>query len=385
MTIVVKKFGGTSVGNIERIKRVTNIIASSSERVVVVVSAMAGMTNQLVKYVEGIGPISSSSALSEYDTVVSSGEQITTGLMALSLISIGLKAKSYLGWQIPIETNYDFSQGKIIKIATEQLMNDLADGIIPVIAGFQGINNGRITTLGRGGSDTTAVALAVAIGADRCDIYTDVDGIYSADPRVVPKAKKIDNIDYESLLEMASAGAKVIHPRAVELGMISGIPIRVLNTFSNNSGTEITDKKMEKIVVNGIAIKNDLVMITIPQVENIDQLVQDLMQLGIAIDSISQANLSLKDRSLKYDYVILISHEYLTRTTNVIGNTAIIREKISKVSVIGIGVKSLLQKILQSVSSIIGLQVLETQVSFLVDSINSDKIVRDLHTRLDLD
>ena len=385
MAIVVKKFGGTSVGNIERIKRVAKIVASSNEKVVVVVSAMAGVTNQLVQYTGEIGPICSVNGLSEYDTVISAGEQITTGLMALALISLGVKATSYLGWQVPINTNSHFSQSKILEINTDQLLDDLAHGIVPVIAGFQGISNGRITTLGRGGSDTTAAALAIAIGADRCDIYTDVDGIYSADPRVVPKAKKIDSIDYESALEMASAGAQVIHPRAVEMAMLSKLPIRILNTFSDECGTEITEKSMEKIVVQGIAVNNDLILVIVPKVNDIDRIMQELIKLEVVIESITQSNLSLEDGDIKYDYTILTGSAYLDRCIEVIGAKAIVRDRISRISVIGIGVKGVLKEILQSVQSIIGLQVLETQVSFLVESINSEKIVRTLHTALNLD
>lgn len=385
MSIIVKKFGGTSVGNVERIKRVARIIANSNEKVLVVVSAMAGVTNQLVQFTSEIGPIINSNGLSEYDVVISSGEQITTGLMALALMSLGLKAKSYLGWQVPIKTSSQFSQAKIDSIVITQLMNDIAQGVIPVIAGFQGINNDRITTLGRGGSDTTAVALAIAIGAERCDIYTDVDGIYSADPRVVPKAKKIDKIDYASALEMASAGAKVIHPRAVEIGMMAKLPIRILNTFSDVLGTEITDKIMEKILVNGIAITNNLIIVTIPKVTNIDNLIKELIKLEVCIESINQTNLSLEDGDIKYDYIILTSNLYLDRYIQLIGENAIIRNGISRISVIGIGVKGLLKEILECAESIIGVQVFETQISCLVDSINVDRVVRNLHTKLNLD
>jgi aspartate kinase len=386
MGIIVKKFGGTSVANIERIKRVANIVANSGEKVIVVVSAMAGMTNELIHYSDQLGPITTSSGLSEYDTVISSGEQITSGLMAIALMSLGLKSKSYLGWQLPIETNNDFSQGKIVNIEKAQLLHDLDSGIIPVVAGFQGMYNGRITTLGRGGSDTTAVAIAVATGAKRCDIYTDVDGIYSADPRIVPKAKKIDKIDYISVLEMASAGAKVIHPRAVEIAMNSSLPIRILNTFSHDVGTEITESKMEKVVVNGIAVKNNLAMITIPKVENIDKVIRDIVALGVIIESVTQSNLSFdQGGNTNYDYSILVGSEYIERCKSIIYGDVILREKISKIAVIGIGVKDLLIDILKSAGSIMGLQVLETQVSLLVEGINSDKVIRDLHTSLGLD
>ena len=385
MALVVKKFGGTSVANVERIKRVAKIVSESHEKVIVVVSAMAGVTNELVQYTRDIGGITSSEELAEYDTVISSGEQITTGLMSLALMSLGLKSRSYLGWQVPIETSCDFSQGKILKINNKQLLEDLENGIIPVIAGFQGVYKERITTLGRGGSDTTAVAIAVAVGADRCDIYTDVDGIYTADPRVVPKARKISALDYESTLEMASCGAKVIHPRAVEIAMTHNLPIRVLNTFSNDPGTEITGKKMEKIVVNGIASKGNLVMITKPRIANINQITQELMQLGVVIESISQSNLIIEDGEAKYDYSVVISSEYLDRTMKCMGQDLIMKEKISRISVIGIGVKGLLNEILNITGLVISLNVFETQISFLVENIYSDKIIRDLHTNLNLD
>lgn len=384
MDLVVKKFGGTSVGNTERIKRVAKIIADSPEKVIVVVSAMAGVTNQLVQYTREVGSITTPEALAEYDAVISAGEQITIGLLSLALMSLGIKSRSYLGWQVPIRTTDDFSQAKILEIDKKAILNDIDNGIIPIIAGFQGVYNERITTLGRGGSDTTAVAIATAINANRCDIYTDVDGIFTADPRVVPKAKKIDKIDYSSVLEMASCGAKVIHPRAVEIAMIGKLSVKVLNTFSNDPGTEITDK-MEKTAISGIAAKNGLVMITIPKVREIETILKQLIELGVEIDSISQGQLCLEVGDVRYDYTIITSYEYLDRCRQIISDYSIVRDKISKISIIGTGVKGFLYEILKISGSVISLQVLETQVSFTVEQINSDKIVRDLHTKLGLD
>ncbi len=381
MELVIKKFGGTSVSNTERIKRVARIVADSHEKSVVVVSAMSSFTNQLVSYTNDIGPVTSREGLAEYDAVISTGEQITIGLVSLALMSVGLKSRSYLGWQVPIKTTDDFSQAKILEIDTEKIMSDLENGLIPIIAGFQGVSNGRVTTLGRGGSDTTAVAVAAALKAKRCDIYTDVDGIFTSDPRVVPKARKINRIDYRSALEMASCGATVIHPRAVEIGMMAKVPIRILNTFSHDAGTDIVDE-MEKTSINGIAVKSDLVMIIINKIRDIDLILKDLIEVGVVIDSVSQGNLSLEDGDIRYDYTITTNNEYTNRCVNVIGTDITTRSNINKISVIGLGVKGLLGEILSITGPVIALQVLETQVSFMIDQIHSDKIVRDLHTEL---
>ncbi len=404
MNVIVKKFGGTSVGNVERIKRVAGIIANSNQKVIIVVSAMSGMTNELVQYTNEIHSISNSDEISEYDAVISAGEQITVGLLSLALMSLGLKSKSYLGWQVPIKTNSDYAKAKILEISTDKLFADLENNVIPVIAGFQGLYNDRVTTLGRGGSDTTAVAVAVAIKASRCDIYTDVDGIFTSDPRIVTKAKKISTINYSSVLQMASSGAKVIHPRAVEIAMQNNVPIKVLNTFSDDSGTQIIDdKNMEETSITGIAIKKDLVMLTLSGVSNsdIDLFLIDLLEIGVMIESMNQSNMSLenfKSDKIICDYNLIFSAEYFDRVMKLIEklflnqDKIIIRDKLSKISIIGIGVKNdnvIVKTILETLYNIsispVAIQLLETQLSFIVEQIFSDQVVRTLHTKLGLD
>lgn len=400
MVLVVKKFGGTSVGNVERIKRAARIVADSKDRTIVVVSAMAGVTNELVGYTKSICAISHPDEITEYDTVISSGEQITMGLMALALKGLGLKARSYLGWQVPIITNSDSARAKILEIPTEQFFLDLEQGIIPVVAGFQGVSDGRITTLGRGGSDTTAVAIAAAVGASRCDIYTDVDGIFTSDPRIITKAKKLDEIGYESVLEMASSGAKVVHPRAVEIAMKYQLDLRILNTFSNDPGTKITKNTkniMENTVVTGIAIKRDLVMVTLVGIKllDINLVLNNLFEIGVVVESLEQSNVSLANSNeIICDYSLVFSMEHLDRVDKSLRkqHQLIIRDKLGKISVVGIGIKndtSVIKIILQTLKSneisLIVLQLLETQISFVIEQIFTDQVVRNLHSKLGLD
>ena len=220
MARIVQKFGGTSVANMERIRNVARLVKKeidAGNQVAVVLSAMSGVTNQLVAYCEEANPLYDTA---EYDAVVSTGEQVTVGLLAILLQGMGLKARSFAGWQIPIHTDDAHGKARIVEIDTDDLIGRMNAGEIPVVAGFQGIgSDGRVTTLGRGGSDTSAVALAAALNADRCDIYTDVDGVYTTDPRIVPKARKLPRITYEEMLEMASLGAKVLQTRSVEMAM----------------------------------------------------------------------------------------------------------------------------------------------------------------------
>lgn len=244
MARIVQKFGGTSVADIARLEKVALLVkreVDAGHQVAVVVSAMAGVTNQLVNYVRSIAGVSESP---EYDAVVASGEQITSGLLACALSQIGIPARSFQGWQIPILTDDHHTNAEILSISPDFLEASFSEGVVPVIAGFQGLSkSGRITTLGRGGSDTTAVALAAALNADWCDIYTDVEGVYSADPRIVPKARKLQTITYHQMFELASQGAKVLHKRSVEAAMRSGVKVRVLSSFcdttAHNVGTTV--------------------------------------------------------------------------------------------------------------------------------------------------
>ncbi|MGE0748170.1 MAG: aspartate kinase, partial [Rhodospirillales bacterium] len=256
MARIVVKFGGTSVADVERIKsvarRIKRVIDDGNE-VAVVVSAMSGATNQLVAWTREIAPLHDAR---EYDVVVASGEQVTAGLVALALQEIGVNARSWLGWQIPIRTDGAHGKARIEEIKAEELVRRLKDGQVPVCAGFQGIGpDERITTLGRGGSDTSAVALAAALHADRCDIYTDVDGVYTTDPRIVAKARKLSKITYEEMLELASVGAKVLQTRSVEIAMNHGVRVQVLSSFTDEPGTLVVDEGeiVEQEVVSGIA------------------------------------------------------------------------------------------------------------------------------------
>src|SRR5690348_4867904 len=266
---IVMKFGGTSVGDVERIRAVAQRVkreVDAGADVAVVVSAMAGATNQLVDWVRSISRLHDAR---EYDAVVASGEQVTAGLTALALQELGINARSWLGWQIPIHTDGVHGKARIDSIDMEELERRLKGGQVAVIAGFQGLGpDNRITTLGRGGSDTSAVALAAALKAERCDIFTDVDGVYTTDPRIVAKARKLDKITYEEMLEMASQGAKVLQTRSVEMAMNHGVRVQVLSSFSDEPGTLVVDEDeiVEKQVVSGIAYNRDEAKITLRRV-----------------------------------------------------------------------------------------------------------------------
>ena len=258
--LIIKKFGGTSLSNIEKIKKAAKLIKKEvllGNKVVVVVSALGKTTDKLQSL---INKISYNSSTEEIDTILSSGEQTSSGLMALALKNINVKARSFLGWQVPILTNRSYGKAKILDIDSKILKKEINKGITPVIAGFQGVSNEfRISTIGRGGSDTTAVAIASKLFADRCDIHTDVEGVYTADPRWVRKAKKIDKLTYDEMLEMASVGAQVLEPRSVSLAKNNNIILWVKSSFKNVQGTKIDDStKLEKRNVSGIVFsKND--------------------------------------------------------------------------------------------------------------------------------
>ncbi len=274
MARIVQKFGGTSVADIDRIIRVSHKIKAELDRgnqVAVVVSAMAGATNRLVEQCNAIDPLYDPR---EYDTVVATGEQITAGLTVLALRKLGVNARSWLGWQIPIRTDDVHAKARILSIETGELERGMAEGEVPVIAGFQGLSeHGRITTLGRGAGDLSAVATAAALKADRCDIYTDVDGVYTTDPRIVAKARKLNRITYEEMLELASQGAKVLQTRSVELAMNHRVRVQVLSSFADKVGSDLPgtlvvdeDEIVEQEVVTGIAYSRDEAKVTLLQV-----------------------------------------------------------------------------------------------------------------------
>ena len=266
MALIVQKFGGTSVSDLDRIRNVATRVKSevdAGNQIAVVVSAMAGTTNQLVSWARDIGPLHDAR---EYDTIVATGEQVTVGLLAIALQNLGVDARSWLGWQIPVRTDDVHGAARIDSIDTSLMRERLAGGQVAVVAGFQGIApDGRVATLGRGGSDTSAVALAAALQADRCDIYTDVDGVYTTDPRIAPKAQKLDRITFEEMLEMASLGAKVLQTRSVAMAMRHNVNLQVRSSFSDAPGTLVVneDEIVEQEKISGIAYSPDEAKITI--------------------------------------------------------------------------------------------------------------------------
>ena len=354
MSIIVQKFGGTSVANPERIKAAANIAIKTfnqGHQVVIVVSAMSGETNKLIKLCEEMMP---SPELREYDSIVSTGEQVTSGLMALSLTNLGFKAKSYSGHQVKIKTDGAHSKARILNIEDTNLKKDLKNGFIAVVAGFQGIDKeGNITTLGRGGSDTTAVALAAALKADECQIYTDVDGIYTTDPRVVPEAKKLKSINFEEMLEMASLGSKVLQTRSVEFAGKYKVKLRVLSSFSpNNEGTEINfeeKKNMEDPIISGIAFNRDEAEVNILGVPDMPgiayQILGPIAEAKIDVDVIIQ---NLGQDGLT-DFTFTVQKNDLNKTLEILNKKVKDHiqarevkgdDKIAKLSIIGVGMRS---------------------------------------------
>ena len=352
MKLIVTKFGGTSVGTIDRIKSVAAKIkkeVNNGYNEIVVVSAMAGETNRLIKLVESL---TNDYRTSEYDTVISSGEQVTSGLLAIALNELGIKSKSYQAWQIPFETDNNFSKANIKEIKKDKILFDLNDGYVIVVPGFQGVHRNRVTTLGRGGSDTSAVALAAAFGAERCDIYTDVDGVYTADPRIVANALKLETITFEEMLELASQGAKVLQTRSVALAMNHNVKLQVLSSFENKKGTFIINerqKSMEETIISGITYTSNEAKITLFNV--IDKPGQAAMifgtlaDQGINVDMIVQT--STKDGEatditftvLKSD--LLSTKEIIENLKNTIKFKNMVEDsKVSKVSVVGSGMRT---------------------------------------------
>ncbi len=404
MARLVVKFGGTSVGNIERIKAVAHRVKAvhgQGHEVAVVVSAMAGVTNQLVEYCRSISPVHD---LREYDVVVSSGEQVTAGLLAIMLQDLGITARSWLGWQFPIRTNDTHGKARIEGIETDAVLARLAAGEVAVVPGFQGVSaRGRITTLGRGGSDTSAVALAAALKADRCDIYTDVDGVYTTDPRIVAKARKLDRITYEEMLEMASLGAKVLQTRSVELAMKHGVRLQVLSSFEDKPGTLVVDEDeiLEQEVVSGIAYSRDEAKVTLMNVPDRPGIAagvfSPLAQAGINVDMIVQ---NVSEDGSRTDITFTVSRADLERAVGVLeglkaqlGYSALVPDAaVVKVSVIGMGMRShagVATKMFEVLAGHgINIQVITTseiKISVLIGEQFTELALRALHTAYGLD
>ena len=412
MALIVQKFGGTSVADIARIKHVATRVqreVAAGHRVIVVVSAMAGVTNQLVEYCNGVSTLLTDEARANYDHVVAAGEQITSGLLALELQSLGLKSRAWAGWQLPLTSDAMYSKARIAHIDTAAILVSLAEGNIAVIAGFQGISpEGRITTLGRGGSDTSAVAIAAAFQAERCDIYTDVDGVYTSDPRIVKKAQKLQKVSYEEMLEMASLGSKVLQTRSVELAMNYRVKVQVLSTFDERPadqlpGTLLVDEEdlVEQQRVTGLAYSRDEARITLSNVENKPGvsagIFGPLADRGINVDMIVQ---NVTEDGKNTDLTFTVSKGELSRALDIVNNDPEFPrcEKIhtdssvAKISVIGVGMKShagvaaeMFRTLAEKNINIIVISTSEIKISVLIDESYIELALRALHTAYELD
>ncbi len=403
MPRIVMKFGGTSVANLDRIRDVAQRVkreADAGNEVAVVVSAMAGTTNQLVGWCQSLAPLHDAR---EYDTVVATGEQVTTGLMAIALQEIGVEARSWQGWQIPIRTDNAHAKARILSIDGADLIERMRHGQVAVVSGFQGLApDNRVATLGRGGSDTSAVALAAALKADRCDIYTDVDGIYTTDPRIVPQARKLAKISYEEMLELASVGAKVLQIRSVELAMNERVRVQVLSSFEDKPGTLVVDEDeiVEKELVSGIAYARDEAKITLRRVAdrpgiaatifgklseeniNVDMIVQN-----IAADGTTDMTFTIGKTDLPRTNVAL------AEIRDQVGWSEVLEDpNVAKISVVGVGMRShagvantMFRALADKAINIQVISTSEIKVSVLIAAEYTELAVRALHTAYGLD
>jgi aspartate kinase len=373
-------------------------------RVAVVVSAMSGVTNQLVAYVNEASPLTTQAAWSEYDQVVSTGELVTSGLLALTLQQMGIPAQSFAGWQIPLKTDSAHGKARIVSIDADAMHKVLKSGKVAVVAGFQGVgNDGRVTTLGRGGSDTSAVALAAALQADRCDIYTDVDGVYTTDPRIVPAARKLDKISYEEMLELASLGAKVLQTRSVEMAMNHNVIVQVLTSFEDKPGTLLVKEEdiVEQKRITGIAFTRDDARVTLTGVPdrpgvaaaifgplataniNVDMIVQNVDEIGKVTDmtfTIPKADL---DRTMKLLEAERGNLKYKELTAD---------KNVAKVSAIGVGMRShvgIAQDMFKALAdkgiNILVISTSEIKISVLIAEEYTELAVRALHAAFELE
>jgi aspartate kinase len=404
MARIVQKFGGTSMAGLERIRNVARRVKrelDAGNEVAVIVSAMAGVTNQLIDWTREACPLHDAR---EYDAVVATGEQVTAGLLALALQNLGVNARSWMGWQIPVRTDAMHGKARIAEIASAELIRRMGEKQVAVVAGFQGIGpDHRITTLGRGGSGTSAVALAAALEADRCDIFTDVDGVYTSDPRIVAKAKKLDRITYEEMLELASQGAKVLQTRSVEMAMNHRVRVQVLSSFEDAPGTLVVDEDeiVEKQVVSGIAYSRDEAKVTLVRVAdrpgvaaaifgpladhaiNVDMIVQNISEDGRFTDLTFTVGKADLDRTVKVleEKRAALGFQALKPDANVV-----------KISVIGVGMRShagVAQQMFKTLAEKnINIQVISTseiKVSVLIAEEYTELALRALHTAYGLD
>jgi len=416
---LVMKFGGTSVADLERIRRVARLVGREVEaghQVAVVVSAMAGKTNELVAWTDGAGAAGQGLPTSddEYDVVVASGEQVTAGLLAMTLRNMGVRARSWLGWQIPIIADDAHGRSRIEDIPPEKLGGAIDSGEVAVVAGFQGVTrDGRLATLGRGGSDTSAVAVAAALNAERCDIYTDVDGVYTTDPRIEAKAKKLAKVSYEEMLEMASLGAKVLQTRSVELAMAYHVPVRVLSSFvepgkaaadgGESAGTIVCDEEeiVEKRIVSGVAYSRDEAKISLfglpdhPGVSS--EIFGALADANVNVDMIVQSH-SRRADTANMEFTVgkrdaARAMEIVRQVQQKIGfQGATVDEDVAKVSVIGVGMRShagvaktMFGALAEKGVNIQVISTSEIKISVLIDAAYTELAVRALHAAYGLD
>mgnify|MGYP001309890011 CR=1 FL=1 len=396
MNIIVMKFGGTSLGTVEKIRNVGKIVENESKtnKIIVVLSAMAGVTNQLQNYIDEID----SEPSAENDLILTSGEQVSVGLLSAILKKKDIRSKPLLGWQVPIITDQFHEKSKILNIKNETIFLNFKDFDVLVLAGFQGINiNGSISSLGRGGSDTTAVAIASSVKAQRCDIYTDVEGVYTADPNIVPDSKKISKVSFEEMLEMSSTGAKVLQTRSVELAMKNNLTLQVLSSFGNKEGTYIVDEKklIEKEIVSGVSYSNNESKITISGIPdkpgisakifgimaenniNVDMIVQNISQDGIFANitfTVPSKDLELANRLLKEN------------SNNLNFKSITLNKNVAKVSVIGMGMMSqsgVAEKMFKTLAdnsiNILAISTSEIKISVLIDMKFTKIAVKSLH------
>jgi len=404
MQKIVQKFGGTSVGTIDRIRNICSLInkeIKNGNQVTVVSSAMSGETNKLVSLAENFD-INKNKL--EFDMIVSTGEQISIALISMALKEIGLKGKPLLGWQIPITGSNDFTKAKINKIDDKLILELMNKGEIPIIAGFQGIDeDNNIVTLGRGGSDTSAVAIAAAIKADRCDIYTDVDGVYTTDPRIVKNAKKLNKISYEEMLEFASLGAKVLQTRSVEMAMRHGVTVQVLSSQTGKTGTFLTkeDEKMENELVSGIAYSKDEANVTLINILDkpgvATKIFTPLSEANINVDMIVQTG---SENGNKINFTYTVSRKDLEQTISIMEKNKtdikferiITNNSLAKVSIVGLGMRThtgVANKMFSALASKnINIHVISTseiKISVLIDENSIEKALNSLHSTFELD
>ena len=403
MPRIVMKFGGTSVADLDRIRNVANRVkreVDAGNQVAVVVSAMSGTTNQLVAWCQAMDELHDPR---EYDTVVATGEQVTAGLLAIALQKIGVPARSWQGWQLPLRTDNAHGKARIMDLDGANLAASMEQGTVAVVAGFQGIGpDERIATLGRGGSDTSAVALAAALKADRCDIYTDVDGIYTTDPRIVPAAKKLAKISYEEMLELASVGAKVLQSRSVELAMNERVRVQVLSSFQDTPGTLVVDEDeiVEKEVVSGIAYARDEAKITLRRVPDrpgvaatiFGKLAEDHVNVDMIVQNISADGTT--DMTFTIGKTDLPrAQAALAEIKEQVGNSEVLVDpNVAKISVVGVGMRShagvantMFRALADKAINIQVISTSEIKVSVLISAEYTELAVRALHTAYGLD